>query len=100
METGRGRVDRFAWGDEVMIGGRGGWLGLDVGEETAGGGEVAGEEVADMAVVMFDWSQAVGTSRAMSQMMPRDRAVSTALPVPSTSLPQPKANVGRSGVER
>lgn len=100
METGRGRVDRFAWGEEVMIGGRGGWLGLDVGEETAGGGEVAGEEVADMAVVMFERSQAVGTSRAMSQMMPRDRAVSTALPVPSTSLPQPKANVGRSGVER
>lgn len=71
METGRGRVDRFAWGEEVMIGGRGGWLGLDVGEETAGGGEVAGEEVADMAVVMFDWSQAVGTSRATSQMIPR-----------------------------
>lgn len=53
------------------MGGRGGWLGLDVGEETAGGGDVAGEEVADMAVVMFDWNQAVGTSRAMSQMIPR-----------------------------
>lgn len=54
-----------------MIGGSGGWLGLDVGEETAGGGEVAGEEVADMAVVIFDWSQAVGESRAMSQRIPR-----------------------------
>ena len=54
METGRGSVDRFAWGEDVMIGGKGGWLGLDVGEDTAAGGEVAGEEVAGMAVVMFD----------------------------------------------
>lgn len=35
-----------------MIGGKGGWLGFDVGEET-GGGDVAGEEVADMTVDMF-----------------------------------------------
>lgn len=73
METGRGRVDRFAWGEEVMIGGSGGWLGLDVGEETAGGGDVAGEEAADMAVVMFggESSRGYSTSRAMSQMIPR-----------------------------
>lgn len=42
----------FCWGEVVMIGGRGGWLGFDVGEET-GGGEVAGDEVADMTVDMF-----------------------------------------------
>lgn len=36
-----------------MIGGSGGWLGLDVGEET-GGGEVAGDEVADMTVDIVD----------------------------------------------
>lgn len=35
-----------------MIGGSGGWLGLDVGEDT-GGGEVAGDEVADMTVDMI-----------------------------------------------
>lgn len=49
---GRGAVDLLCCGDVVMSGGRGGWLGFEVGEETAGG-DVAGEGVADMTVVIF-----------------------------------------------
>lgn len=52
IETGRGAVDLFCWGEVVMMGGRGGWLGFDVGE-TAGGDVAGDEEVADMIVVMF-----------------------------------------------
>ncbi len=36
-----------------MMGGRGGWLGFEVGDDT-GGGEVAGDEAADMTVDMLD----------------------------------------------
>lgn len=45
-------MDLFCWGEVVMIGGRGGWLGFDVGEETAGG-EVAGDEAVDIIVDIF-----------------------------------------------
>lgn len=50
-DIGRGRVLRRV-GGEVINGGRGGWLGLDDGEDTAGG-DVAGEEFVDiMAIIM------------------------------------------------
>lgn len=52
MDMGRGAVVLLCWGDVVMIGGRGGWLGFEVGEETTGG-EVTGEDVVDMTVVIF-----------------------------------------------
>lgn len=52
IETGRGAADLLCWGEVVMMGGRGGWLGFDVGE-VIGGGDVAGEDVADMTADMF-----------------------------------------------
>lgn len=52
IDMGRGAVVLLCCGDVVMIGGRGGWLGFEVGEETAGG-DVAGEDVADMTDVIF-----------------------------------------------
>lgn len=51
IDTGRGAAVLFCCGELVMMGGRGGWLGFDVGETA--GGEVAGDEVADMIVDMF-----------------------------------------------
>lgn len=59
IETGLGAAGRFCWGEVVMMGGKGGWLGFEVGEET-GGGEVAGDEAADMTVDMFRRNQRVG----------------------------------------
>lgn len=60
-----------------MMGGRGGWLGFEVGEDT-GGGEVAGDEAADMTVDMFrrEWYSRGGwsgwaRSRARSQRQAR-----------------------------
>lgn len=59
-------MDLFCWGEVVMIGGSGGWLELEVGEET-GGGEVAGDEVADMTIDIFGagrgWVVGVGGVR-------------------------------------
>lgn len=52
IDMGRGAVDLLCWGEVVIMGGRGGWLGFEVGEETTGG-DVAGEDVADMTVVIF-----------------------------------------------
>lgn len=76
-----------------MIGGRGGWLGFDVGEET-GGGEVAGDDVADMTVDMFEAGTVWGDwvrSRAMSQRQSRpgssDVSRATALPVSIRETP-------------
>lgn len=50
IDTGRLRFDS---GEVVIIGGRGGGLEFEVGEEKAGGGEAGGEEVADMTAVIF-----------------------------------------------
>lgn len=70
METGRGAADLFCWGELVIIGGRGGWLGFKVGDETVGG-EVAEEGLADMTVDMFDRGWASERSRATSQRQSR-----------------------------
>lgn len=54
-DIGRGRVDLlFGFGGDVIKGGRGGWFGLDPGDDTAGGEElVAGEDVGDMTAVIL-----------------------------------------------
>lgn len=48
---GRGSVVRRE-GGEVMRGGRGGWFGLDPGDEMAGG-DVAGDDDGDMIAAIF-----------------------------------------------
>ena len=51
-DSGRGSVLRRGGGD-VISGGRGGWLGFEVGEASAGG-EVAGLEPGDMIAVIIE----------------------------------------------
>lgn len=70
METGRGAAGLFCWGELVMMGGRGGWLGFEVGDETVGG-EVVEEGLADMTVDMFDRGWVSERSRATSQRQSR-----------------------------
>lgn len=54
MDMGRGGIADFRDCGEVMSGGNGGWLGLEVGELIAGGGEAAGDEAGDMTAVIFE----------------------------------------------
>lgn len=88
METGRGAADLFCWGELVMMGGRGGWLGFEVGDETVGG-EVVEEGLADMTVDMFDRGWASEKSRATSQRQSRpgwESKVSWAVPATGSTI--------------
>lgn len=83
MDMGRGAVVLLCWGDVVMIGGRGGWLGFEVGEETTGG-EVAGEDVVDMTVVIFGLGRGSSTR---GQRYGHEHVLSWAMSVAEATAP-------------
>lgn len=94
MDSGRLRFDS---GEVVMIGGKGGWLGFEVGEEKAGGGEAAGEGVVDMTAVMFGGCRVLGRSRAMSQRQSRPSSKQCLDGAPyQYQYPRPKHRCNRS----